>query len=101
RAFVFISIVPALVALVIIKRKKVKPLPTYIFIYLASGIIFFLSPFISPKLNLPELVSSRQAAFIQIAETGESVLESRSLKPTLAGFIQNAPEAFNHVLMRP
>lgn len=101
RVFVFVAVVPALIALVITKLGKVKALPTFIIIYTALAALFFLSPFISPKINLPEIVSNRQTTFLKISDMGESTLEKRLLEPTFKGFIQNAPEALNHVLLRP
>ncbi len=101
RVFVFIALVPALIALLFSELGKVKALPTYLITYSVLTILFFTTPFISPKLNLPEIVSKRQSEFMKISDLSESALETRTLDPTLTGFIQNAPEALNHILMRP
>ena len=101
RFFVFIALIPALIALLIVQFGKVKALPTFLLTYLVLLIVFFLSPVIFAKINLPEIVSHRQAEFLNLSQMSESALQTRTLKPTLSGFVQNAPEAFNHILMRP
>lgn len=101
RVFVFVAVVPALLALTITRFGKTKAVPTFIITYSILTAVFFLSPFISPKTNLPAIVSARQMSFFEISAMGESTLKTRTLEPTLSSFLQNAPQAFSHVLMRP
>ena len=101
RSFVIIVLVPAFTALLISKVGKAKPFTSFIITYSVFTLLFFISPFISPKINLPQFVSNRQASFIEISSLGASTIDTKILQPTFLGFIKNAPEALNHVLLRP
>ncbi len=101
RSFVVIVLIPALIALFVIVILRTKPLKTFISIYSFFTILFFVSPFISPKINLPLFVSKRQSNFIELSGFAGSSLPTNKLEPNLTGFIKNAPQALNHVFLRP
>lgn len=60
---------------------------------------FFGAKFIHPKLNLPISIVLRNKDFMKLG--GNSTLPQRKLEPTFVGFVQNAPQALNHALVRP
>ena len=61
--------------------------------------IFFSTKYIHPKLDLPISITLRNRDFIKLG--GNSFLPQRKLEPTFTSFIQNAPQALNHALVRP
>lgn len=101
RSFVIIVLIPALISLLVSKIGRTNSLVTFISIYSFFTFLFFVSPFISPKINLPESVSKRQFNFIELSGLAGSSLPTNNLEPTLTGFVKNAPQALNHVLLRP
>ncbi|MEO6681354.1 MAG: hypothetical protein ABIN48_00890 [Ginsengibacter sp.] len=101
RPFILIVLLPALVAYLISEHSRFRALPVFVITYAISTILFFLSPNISPKLNLPELVSKRQAAFEEISILGSSTIDTHILEPSFISFVKNLPQALNHVLLRP
>jgi hypothetical protein len=94
-------LIPALVALFVTKIRRTKPLKIYISIYSFFTILFFISSFISPKINLPEYISKRQSEFLNLSGLAGSSLPTNDLQPNLIGFIKNTPQALNHVFLRP
>ena len=101
RNFVFIILVPPMLAW-IISEKRPKHTP-FIFagIYLVVGILFFSTVYLPPAYNLPAHVSSRQTDFIEIAKNGASSININPLYPNLKSFLQNIPQALNHSFLRP
>ncbi len=101
RNFVFITLVPALVAWIIATRFPRYSLITFISLYVLMACFFFISSTISPRFDLPADVSSRQVAFIKISKWGASAININPLYPNFKSFLNNAPQALNHSLMRP
>jgi hypothetical protein len=101
RNFVFIALVPALLAWLISTRFPKYALLSFIVVYVISATLFFTSGYISPRANLPQYVTSRQASFIEIGKAGNSTIPVNRLDPNFKSFITNAPQAFNHAALRP
>ncbi len=101
RNFVFLALVPALVAWIIANRFPAKAFLTFAVIYIISGLLFFASGYISAKTNFPKVVAERQQSFIEIGKLGNSTVAVDKLQPNIKSFAKNAPQAFNLVLMRP
>ena len=101
RNFVFITLVPALLAWVIAQYKPKYAFICFLSVYIIVTILFFYSGFISPKTNLPQYVSERQIAFSEISKLGASSININPLFPNFRSFFNNAPQALNHTLMRP
>lgn len=101
RNFVFITLLPALIAWIVAEKKPKHAFVIFIGIYFLIGILFFCSGFLSPKFDLPAHVSSRQLAFIEIAKGGASAININPLYPNFRSFLNNAPQALNHSMMRP
>lgn len=101
RNFVFLALVPALIAWLIASRFPQKAFLIFAFIYALSLLFFFISGFISPKTDFPAYVAQRQESFIELGKSGNSTVEVKPLIPTFRGFVSNAPQAFNLSLMRP
>lgn len=101
RSYVFITLLPALLAWVIGQYNRKKAFISFLGVYVISAVLFFCSGYISAKTDLPRFVSERQQAFITLAATGASAIDSHPLHPGFRSFLHNAPEAFTHVLLRP
>ena len=101
RNFVFITLVPALIAWIVAEKKPKYALVIFAGIYFFVTILFFCSGFLGPKFDLPGYVSSRQRAFIEIAKNGASAININPLYPNFRSFLNNTPQALNHSLMRP
>lgn len=101
RNFVFIALMPALIAWTISHKKPKYTLAIFCGIYLLTALLFFGSALISPKYDLPKIVAERQRAFIEIAKTGSSSININPLYPGFRSFFNNTPQAINHSLMRP
>jgi hypothetical protein len=101
RNFVFLGLIPALIAWWLSSKFFKRPFYAFTIVYVLSISFFFASGFISPKIDFPAYVAERQQSFIEIGKNGNSTLEVNSLEPTVNSFIANAPQAFNLSLMRP
>src|SRR6185312_16949825 len=101
RNFVFITLVPAIIAWISAERKPKYSLAIFSGIYLFISILFFCSAYLPAAFNLPVHVSSRQLDFIEIAKGGSSVINVNPLYPNFQSFLINIPQAINHSLMRP
>ncbi len=101
RNFVFIALVPALLAWIIAERKPNQVFVIFLGTYSFIAILFFATSFLPPSMNLPAHVSSRQLDFIKIAKLGASAININPLYPNFRSFLNNIPQALNHTLMRP
>ena len=101
RNFVLITLIPALVAWWAATKNRKYVVQTFVAIYIAFTIIFFSLHILSPKVDLPRYVSERQIQFIQISQAAGSAINVNLLFPNFRSFVNNAPQALNHSLMRP
>ena len=101
RNFVLVTLVPALASWIIAEKYKKFKLQVFIVCYLIFIGLFFGVGLLHPALDLPKYVSTRQIAFVQIARGGQSAININPLFPGFRSFLNNAPQAFNHTLMRP
>ncbi|HEY8690875.1 MAG TPA: hypothetical protein VIM07_16680, partial [Chitinophagaceae bacterium] len=101
RNFVLLTLVPGLTSWIIAEKTSRFKLQTFIVCYLFFIILFFGAGNLHPALDLPEYVSTRQIAFLQIAKGGQSAININPLFPGFRSFLNNAPQALNHTLMRP
>jgi hypothetical protein len=101
RNFVFVLVIPALLAWYISEKKGRQTLSVFVVCYAVFITLFFLSPYISPKLDAPNFVYVRQEAFLRDAKRASSAVNINPLYPNFRSFLNNAPQALNHSLMRP
>jgi len=69
-------------------------------LYTLCLLLFFFSPAIRPRLNLPEAVAQKQREFLQL-KGGKSSLTVKPLEPTPQGFLRNLPQSMDLALTRP
>ena len=101
RNFVFITLMPALIAWIIAEQKPKYSFAIFTGVYVLLTIIFFSTSYLPPSYNLPAHVSSRQIAFMELAKNGSSSININPLFPNVRSFFNNIPQAINHSLMRP
>lgn len=101
RNFVLITLLPAMTAWIIAEKNKNYILQSYLVVYLFFIVVFFGLGRLHPALDLPQYVSTRQIAFVQIARGAPSAININPLFPHFRSFLNNSPQALNHSLMRP
>lgn len=101
RNFVFIALIPALIAWVLSKKFPKHSFICFVIVYFFATILFFCSGLIYSKANLPAYVSARQQSFIEIGKAGNSTIEVAPLQPDFKSFLVNAPKALELTLLRP
>jgi hypothetical protein len=100
RNFVFIALLPALIAWIIVHRRQYKPLLTFFIIYVITLIAFFNISSMFPTIDPPQIVANRQADFAKLP-IANTQLPMDTLYPSFKSFSCNAPQAINHSMMRP
>ena len=101
RNFVFITLLPALIAWIIAESFPKYAFLSFLGVYTIVIVLFFGSGMLYPGLNLPKHVSLKQIEFIEIAKRGASAININPLYANFRSFLNNAPQALNHTLMRP
>lgn len=101
RNFVFIILVPAIIAWLLAERKPKYTFIIFCGVYLLITILFFCTELLPDAFNLPEHVSSRQRDFILIAQRAASAININPLYANFRSFFNNIPQALNHSFMRP
>ena len=100
RNYVFLAFLPAGFAWILSVLKRYPPLLTFIITYITGTVLFFSAGLLSSKLNLPEAVSKKQWQFKNLP-TPSTYIALDTLAPTFTSFVNNAPQAMNHSLLRP
>lgn len=101
RNFVLVTFIPAIIAWIITEKNKKYILQIFILIYTCFVILFFNLGRLHSSLDLPQYVSVRQIAFVEIAKESQSAININPLFPHFRSFLNNSPQALNHSLMRP
>ena len=101
RNFVLITLIPALVAWWAAAKNSKQVVLTFTVVYIFFTIMFFSLHVISPAADLPRYVSERQIQFLKISKEAGSLINVNLLFPDFRSFLNNAPQAINHSLMRP
>jgi len=99
RNHVVLACIPGLLAWWIAEKYFKRKWIAFVLVTIIGTIIFFAAKYIHPKLDLPISIVMRNKGFISLG--GNSFLPQRKLEPTFTGFVQNAPQALNHTLVRP
>lgn len=97
--FLVLLLVPALLSWVLTQKIKAKPVFIYTIVYLLSLSLFFASKYIHPKINLPQAIVNKQAAFKKLKGTSE--IKTPDLHPVVGSFLKNAPNSFYLATFRP
>jgi len=100
RTYVLMALLPALFAWIFVCMKGYRPLPVFIIIYSIGLIMFFNLGRISHRLDLPKIVTQRQADFSELP-VAKTQLPMDTLYPSFKSFVWHLPLALGHSLKRP
>jgi hypothetical protein len=100
RHFIFIALVPALVAWIISVKFQQPAVRTFAIVYLVTGILFFTMSLLSNNINPLKIIVEKQTEYLKLPKS-ETQIGLTPLNPGLKSFVANAPQAFNHLLLRP
>ncbi|MGC4104519.1 DUF2142 domain-containing protein [Ferruginibacter sp.] len=100
RSYVLMNLLPALVLWILAVKFKWPPLPTFIAGYIIAGLLFFNIHSIISSINPPQTVVNKQADFFALPQAA-TMIHTDTLAPHFKSFAVNAPQAYNHLLLRP
>jgi hypothetical protein len=100
RSYVLLNLLPALVLWILVVKFKWPALKTFAIGYIITGLVFFNFNSIVHSFNPLKTVSDKQAAFFTLP-VATTQIKTDTLYPTFKSFLYNAPQAYNHVLLRP
>lgn len=100
RNFVVMALIPALGAWILTEKRKLSPLKTFAAVYILTVLLFFSIQYVLPSVNLQQYMVQKQAAFFAL-EKGNTSIPTDTLHASPASFIQSAPQALQHALLRP
>ncbi len=103
RNFIVLALAPAILALVIAEWKKWSAFRVFFITYAITALVFFNLSAVLPSFNLPETFAKRQWDFKNQpwAGVGKTDISLTTLYPNFRSYVNNTPQAINHVLMRP
>lgn len=100
RNFIALLIIPALIAWLISSWRNWSPVRTFIIMYAATALIFFNTNGVVPQINFPQVIVDKQNGFLQLPP-GNTDIYIHPLYPHFRSFLNNTPQAVNHILVRP
>jgi hypothetical protein len=99
RNFLFVLVIPAILAWLLACKWPKHGLAVFALVYLFSGVLFFTARYIDPRLDFPQAVADKQQSFLQLQ--GASTIPIRKLEPSATGFLKNTPQAVLLSVARP
>jgi hypothetical protein len=100
RSYVLINLLPALVTWILVDKYKWRLLQSFLIGYVILALVFFNFNSIVPSVNPLKTVTDKQAAFFTLPVAATQI-PLDTLTPNFKSFLFNAPQAFNHLLLRP
>gem|GEM_PF-6844013 len=98
RSYVFLGIFPAWGLWILSAQRPQHSGFVFLGTYTAFIILAFSLPMVS-SINFPQLIVNRQHEFLTLQ--GHSFMPLNPLYPNFRSFLNNAPQAINHALLRP
>jgi hypothetical protein len=99
RNFLIILIIPAILIWLAANRWPKYGLALFVSLYALGSILFFTARYISPKLDFPQAVVTKQKEFMQVK--GATSVPIKELEPTAGSFLINTPQAITLSTIRP
>lgn len=100
RNFIFLALVPALFAWILVAKTKWPAIPVFAAVYLLCGLLVFNIDAVAPKIKPLEIIIAKQTEYLKL-EKAATQIELTPLQPTFKSFAFNAPQAINHSFLRP
>ena len=100
RNFICLALLPALFAWIFATKTKWPAIPIFAAIYLLCGLLVFNIDNIVPKIKPLEIIIVKQTEYLKL-QGAATQIELTPLQPTFKSFAFNAPQAINHIFLRP
>ena len=100
RNFIFLALLPALFAWILVAKTKWPAVPVFTAVYLLCGLLVFNIDAIVQKIKPLEIITARQTEYLNLQQAATQI-ELTPLQPTFKSFAVNAPQALNHSFLRP
>lgn len=100
RNFVCIAVIPALSAWILSVKIKWPPILTFFVVFLVAGLLLFNFNKIFPSVHPLETITQKQADYLRLPASATQI-SLDTLYPNFKSFLYNAPQSFNHTLLRP
>lgn len=101
RSFVCLALLPAALAWVIAAKSKWKPWIVFGATYLLAILFFFsIGPLTGGRVDPLQVIVQRQADYLSLTGS-DTPIALTVLEPGFRSFLNNAPQALAHVLLRP
>jgi hypothetical protein len=100
RSYVLINLLPALIIWIMVVKYKWAPLKSFLIGYTILALVFFNFNIIVPAVNPLKTVTDKQSAFFTLPVAATQI-QLDTLYPNFKSFLFNAPQAFDHLLLRP
>jgi hypothetical protein len=100
RNFIFLSLVPALFAWILVAKTKWPAWIVFAVVYLLGGLLFFNIDSVISKIKPLEIITSKQTEYLKLPKAATEI-ELTPLVPTFKSFVASTPQAMNHSLVRP
>jgi hypothetical protein len=99
RNYILVIIIPAVFAWLLASRWPQKGLVTFASLYVLFIVLFFSIRYISPQLDFPQAVVTKQKEFLKLE--GNASVPIKELEPTVGSFMKSIPQAFTISTIRP
>ncbi len=100
RSYVLINLLPALIIWILIAKYKLPALKSFGIGYIITGLFFFNFNSMVTSVNPLKTVTEKQADFFTLPRANTQI-QLDTLYPNFKSFLFNAPQAYNHLLLRP
>lgn len=100
RNFIFLALVPALAAWIISAKTKWPAIGVYGLTYLLAGLLVFNIGSVFKTFQPLGIITNKQTEYLNLPSS-DTKIALTPLQPEFKSFALNAPEALNHVLLRP
>jgi hypothetical protein len=99
RNFLIVIVIPALIAWLLANKFSKRGLLVFAICYSVFVIFFFTARYISPHLDFPQAVVTKQKEFTSLL--GNSSVPMKKLQPNFWSFVTNTPQAITLSVIRP
>lgn len=100
RNFIWLALLPALFAWLLVTKTKWPAIPVFAVVYLLCGLVVFNIDKVVPVIKPLDIIIAKQTEYLKLKKATTQV-ELTPLQPTFKSFASNSPQALNHSLLRP
>ena len=100
RSYVLINLLPALIIWILAAKYQWPVLRSFVIGYIIAGLLLFNFSSVVPSVDPLKTVTNKQADFFTLPIAATQI-KIDTLYPNFKSFVVNAPQAYNHLLLRP